>query len=370
MNKSMRILCMVLTLLMVLGFAACTKPSVDAGEGKRIGVSMPTQSLQRWNQDGEYLKKAFEEAGHTVDLQYGGDNDVPTQVAQVDQMVADGCDVIVIAAIDGASLSAPLASAKAAGITIISYDRLLLNSDAVNYYATFNNVRVGTFQGEYIESALDLKNADGPFNIEFFAGDPGDSNAGYFFQGAIDVLQPYINSGKLVCLSGGTKFDQAATPDWSSANAQSRMENIISQNSYSPDGAVKLDAVMCSNDSTSFGVQTALTAAGWTKDTMPVITGQDCDKPNVINMKAGLQAMSVFKDTRTLAARTVTMVEQILSGAKVETTTTYPNGTMDVPTFECDPSVVTLNGDRAKGYNSVQVALIDSGYYSEADITG
>ncbi|MDR0951557.1 MAG: sugar-binding protein [Oscillospiraceae bacterium] len=392
MNKTKRILCLALVLMLAFSFAACssktadeptaaptvapetTAPETDApppvDEGKRVGISMPTQSLQRWNQDGDYLKQEFEAAGHTVDLQYGGDNDVPTQVAQVDQMVADGCDVIVIAAIDGSSLSAPLAAAKAAGITIISYDRLLLNSDAVDYYATFNNVKVGTLQGTYIENALDLKNAEGPFNIEFFAGDPGDSNAGYFFQGAIDVLKPYLDSGVLVCPSGGTEFSQAATADWNSANAQSRMENIISQNSYAPSGGTKLDAVMCSNDSTAFGVETALVAAGWTKDTMPIVTGQDCDKANVINMKAGLQSMSVFKDTRTLAARVVTMVTAILEGAAVETTTTYPNGTMDVPTFECDPGVVTVDGDSALGYQSVQVALLDSGYYSEADITG
>jgi putative multiple sugar transport system substrate-binding protein len=330
---------------------------------------MPTQSLQRWNQDGEYLKKEFEAKGYTVDLQYGGDNDVPTQVAQVEQMVADGCDVLIIAAIDGSSLSAPLASAKAAGIKVLSYDRLLLNSDAVDYYATFNNVGVGRFQGQYIADALDLDNAAGPFNIEFFGGDSGDSNAPYFFQGAMEILQPYLDNGKLVSLSGQTAFEQAATVAWSSENAQARMENLISQNSYSTSGT-KLDAVMCSNDSTAFGVVTALTAAGWTKDNMPIVTGQDCDKANVINMKAGLQSMSLFKDTRVLAARTVTMVESMLAGEQVETTTTYDNGSISVPTFECDLVLVTTDGDSAKGYLSVQEALIDSGYYTEADITG
>jgi putative multiple sugar transport system substrate-binding protein len=369
MRKVKQLLIMTLCLILAASLMACGSSTSSAGGDVRVGISMPTQSLQRWNQDGDYLKKEFEAKGYTVDLQYGGDNDVPTQVAQVEQMVADGCDVIIIAAIDGSSLSAPLANAKAAGIKIISYDRLLMNSDAVDYYATFNNVNVGRFQGQYIVDALDLDNAAGPFNIEFFGGDPGDSNAGYFFQGAKDILQPYLDNGKLVCLSGQTEFEQAATVAWSSENAQSRMENLISQNSYSTSGT-KLDAVMCSNDSTAFGVQTALTASGWASGNMPIVTGQDCDKPNVINMKAGLQSMSVFKDTRVLAARTVTMAESILSGGTVEVTTTYPNGTMDVPTFECDPVVVTLDGDSAKGYQSVQSALLDSGYYTEADITG
>lgn len=324
--------------------------------GLKVGVSMPTKDLQRWNQDGANMQAELEDAGYVVDLQYAS-NDVQTQVSQIENMISAGANVLVIAAIEGSSLGEALDMAKSANIPVVAYDRLLMNSDAVSYYATFDNYMVGTKQGEYIVDALDLENADGPFNLEITAGDPGDNNAGYFYNGAMDVLNPYIESGKLVVKSGQTTFDQCGTATWSTETAQSRAENIISSN-YA-DGT-QIDVWLCSNDSTALGVENAL-EANYTGE-WPIITGQDCDIANVKNMIAGKQSMSIFKDTRTLASQVVKMVGQILTGEEVDVndTESYDNGTGIIPSYLCEP--VFADADNYKEL------LVESGYYTEEDL--
>ena len=330
-----------------------TATSTAATKTGTIGIAMPTKDLQRWNQDGSNMEKEFTAAGYKVDLQYAS-NDIQTQVSQVENMIANQCDLLVIASIDGDSLGTVLAQAKEKKIPVLAYDRLIMNSDAVSYYATFDNYMVGTKQGEYIEKALDLANAAGPFNMEVFTGDPGDNNAKFFYNGAMDVLKPYIEAGKLVVKSKQVDFATVATANWATETAQSRMENIIS--SFYADGT-KLDVVLCSNDSTALGVTNALTASY--KGAWPVITGQDCDIANVKNMIAGKQSMSVFKDTRTLAAEVVKMVQSIMKGEKAEVndTKSYDNGTGIIPSFLCEP--VFADKDNYKQL------LIDSGYYTE-----
>ncbi len=324
--------------------------------GGLIGVAMPTKDLQRWNQDGSNMKEQLEAAGYTVDLEYAS-NDISTQVSQVENMISNGCELLVIASIDGESLGTPLQQAKDAGIPVIAYDRLLMNSDAVSYYATFDNYMVGTKQGEYIVEALDLENAAGPFNMEIFTGDPGDNNARYFYGGAMDILQPYIDEGKLVVKSGSVDFADVATANWSTETAQGRMEAIIS--SYYADGT-PIDVVLCSNDSTALGVENAL-ENNYTGE-WPVITGQDCDMANVKNMIAGKQSMSIFKDTRTLATQVVKMVDAVMQGkeAPVNDTETYDNGALVVPSYLCEP--VFADKDNYKEL------LVDSGYYKESDL--
>ena len=322
-------------------------------EGTLIGVAMPTKDLQRWNQDGTNMKDQLEKAGYKVDLQYAS-NDVQTQVSQIENMISNGCQMLVIASIDGSSLGEPLSQAKAAGIRVIAYDRLIMNSDAVTYYATFDNYKVGQKQGEYLVEALGLDKATAPKNIELFTGDPADNNCKFFFGGAMDVLKKYIDDGKLVVKSGQTAFEQVATANWDSEKSQNRMDTIIAGN-YS-DGTV-LDAVLCSNDSTALGVENAL-ASSYT-GAYPIITGQDCDIANVKNMLQGKQAMSVFKDTRTLASQVVKMVDSVVQGgeAEINDTKSYDNGTGVIPTFLCDPVVVTVDN-----YKDM---LITSGYYTE-----
>ncbi len=329
-----------------------------SAEGETIGVSMPTKDLQRWVQDGENMQAQLEEKGYTVDLQYAA-NDVQTQVSQIENMIANGDQLLVISAIEGDSLGTVLATAKEAEIPVIAYDRLIMNTDAVSYYATFDNYLVGKTQGEYIVEALDLENQDGPFNLEMVTGDPGDNNVNFFFGGAMDVLQPYIDEGKLVVPSGQMTKDEVATAGWDTATAQSRFENILS--SFYADGT-NLDAVLASNDSTALGVVNAL-AANYTGE-YPVITGQDCDIANVPHIVDGTQAMSVFKDTRTLAAQVVEMVDAILAGEEVPVndTETYDNGTGIIPSFLCEPVAVTVDN-----YEEI---LIDSGYYTADQIEG
>ena len=257
-----KILALVLALVMCIG---CASAFAD-----KVGVSMPTKDLQRWNQDGEYMEKLLGEAGYEVELQYAS-NDVPTQLNQVETMIDDGCAVIVIAAIEGSSLGAALDKAAEKGVKVIAYDRLLMDNANVDYYATFDNFKVGVVQGQFVEEALDLANAEGPFAFEFTAGDPGDNNAGFFFGGAMSVLQPYIDSGKITVKSGQTEFADVATPTWKTDVAQKRAEDILTAN-YA-DGT-KIDAWVCSNDSTALGVTNAL-EDNYDVDTLgwPIITG-------------------------------------------------------------------------------------------------
>ena len=335
---------------------ATTDDGTDAAGKGKIGVAMPTKDLQRWNQDGANMEAQLKEAGYEVDIQYAS-NDIATQVSQIENMINSGCELLVIACIDGESLGTVLAQAKEKDIPVIAYDRLIMNSDAVTYYATFDNYMVGTKQGQYIEEQLDLKNATGTYNIELVTGDPGDNNARFFFGGAMAVLQPYIDAGTLVVKSGQVDFETVATANWSTEAAQTRMDAIISAN-YA-DGTV-LDAVLCSNDSTALGVTNSL-EANYTGE-WPIITGQDCDVANVKNMIAGKQAMSIFKDTRTLASKVVEMVDAIMQGgeAPINDTETYDNGTGVIPSYLCEPVFAD-----ASNYKEL---LVDSGYYKESDL--
>ncbi len=335
--------------------APAEEAEAPAAAGTKVGVSMPTKDLQRWNQDGANMQAELEAAGYEVDLQYAG-NDESQQLAQIENMISGEVDVLVIAAIEASSLGEALDMAKAANIPVIAYDRLLMNSDAVSYYATFDNYKVGVTQGQYIVDTLDLDNADGPFNLEITAGDPGDNNAPFFYNGAMDTLKPYIESGKLVVQSGQTAFEEVGTPKWATETAQSRAENILSTH-YAKGSGNNVDVWLCSNDSTALGVTNAL-AANYDGE-YPIITGQDCDIANTKNMIAGKQSMSVFKDTRTLASQVVKMVGQILNGEEVEVndTTTYDNGTGVIPSFLCEPVFADAN--------NYKELLIDSGYYTE-----
>jgi len=353
-----KVVALILVGVLVLGLAGC---SLTGGSGsKLIGVAMPTQSLQRWNQDGSNMKTQLEAKGYQVDLQYAN-NDVNTQVQQLENMITKGCKVLVIASIDGSALSDVLKKAADQKIKVIAYDRLIMQTANVDYYATFDNFKVGVIQGQYIETALGLKDGKGPFNAELFGGSPDDNNATFFFNGAMSILQPYIDSGKIVITSGQTEFTKIAIQGWDSAKAQARMDNLITAN-YA--NGTKLDLVLSPNDSLAIGIVASLKNNGYgTADkAYPVLTGQDCDKTAVKQMIAGQQSMSIFKDTRTLAAKVVEMVDAILQGKDAPTndTKTYDNGMKVIPSFLCDP--VYADKDNYKKL------LIDSGYYTEADL--
>jgi putative multiple sugar transport system substrate-binding protein len=352
-----KLLALIMTAVLTLCFAGI---SAGAAAKKLIGVAMPTQSLQRWNQDGDNMKKQLEAKGYKVDLQYAN-NDVNTQVQQLENMITKGCKVLVIASIDGSALTDVLKKAADNGVKVIAYDRLIMQSKNVDYYATFDNFKVGVIQGQYIEQKLNLKKAKGPFNLECFAGSPDDNNATFFYNGAMSVLKPYIAKGVLVVPSGQKDFTKIAIQGWASDKAQARMDNLITAN-YA--NGKKLDVVLSPNDSLAIGIVASLKNNGYgTADKpYPVLTGQDCDRPNVKAMIAGQQSMSIFKDTRTLATKVVEMVNALLQGKKapVNDTKTYNNGVKVVPSFLCTPVYAD-----AKNYKKI---LVDSGYYKASEL--
>ncbi len=330
--------------------------SVAAASGK-VGISFPTKDLQRWNQDGDLLRKDLITQGYEVDLQYAS-NDTNTQARQINAMIDSGCKVIIIAAISPDSLNQVLQNAKDKGVTIIAYDRMINGTDAVDYYVSFDKYMIGQIQGMYIEAMLDLGRPEGLYTMEITSGDPSDTDGRLFYNGAMDVLRPYIESGKLQIKSGQIDFEATCTEAWSTDKAWGRAESIIGK-FYS--GSTTLDAWLCLNDSTALGVTKALESAYTGK--YPIVTGQDCEIENVKNIINGKQSMSVFKDTRTLVERTVKMTTQIMEGKTVEVndTETFNNGVKTIPSYLCAPVVVT-----ADNYKEI---LIDSGYYT-ADMFG
>ncbi|SEB41277.1 monosaccharide ABC transporter substrate-binding protein, CUT2 family [Paramicrobacterium humi] len=338
--------------------------SADGAVDCNVGISMPTRSLERWINDGEQLQKLLKDDGCTVDLQYA-DNKTDQQISQIQNQIAGGAKILVVASIDGKVLAPVLEEAKKQDAVVIAYDRLINGTENVDYYATFDNYKVGQLQGQYIVDTLDLDNADGPFNLEPFAGSPDDNNAKFFFSGAWDVLKPYIDSGKIVVPSGkapASDDDWASIgiQGWASDKAQAEMDNRLSS-FYT--GDKKVDIVLSPNDSLAIGIEASLKSAGYKPgDDYPVITGQDADKANVKAILDGEQSMTVWKDTRTLGKQVFTMIQQIVKGDEVEVndTKTYDNGKKVVPSYLLDPQVVTKD--------QVQEKLIDSGFVKASDV--
>jgi putative multiple sugar transport system substrate-binding protein len=338
---------------------AAAAAAAAGGAGSLVGIAMPTKSSTRWISDGESLVKSLGDMGYKTDLQFA-ENDTAAQLSQIENMITSGAKVLIIAAIDGTTLSGVLEKAGKSGVKVFAYDRLINKSGNVDYYATFDNFKVGVIQASSIETSLGLKDGKGPFNVELFAGSPDDNNAGFFFNGAMSVLQPYIDSGKLVVLSKQTAFEQVATLRWDGATAQARMDNILS-GFYSDK---RVDAVLSPYDGISRGIIASLKGVGYysADKPAPVVTGQDAETPSVISILADEQTSTVFKDTRELAKQTAKMVDQVLKGEKVEVNDekTYNNQVKVVPSF----LLVPVSVDKS----NVQSVLIDSGYIKEADL--
>ena len=346
-------LLVVASLLLTACQPAAQQPAA-AGQ-KYVGISMPTKSSSRWISDGESMVKVFNEMGYKTELQFAED-DIPNQVSQIENMVTKGVDVLVIAAIDGSTLSDVLSKAKEKGVLVIAYDRLITKTANVDYYATFDNFQVGVLQATQIEEALGLKDGKGPFNIELFGGSPDDTNAYYFYDGAMKVLQPYVDSGKLVIVSGQTGMDKVSTLRWDGATAQARMDNLLS--AFYGDKTV--DAVLSPYDGLSIGILSSLKGVGYgsADRPMPVVTGQDAEVASIKSMIAGEQRYTVFKDTRELAKQTAKMVDAALKGQEVpiNDTKTYNNEVKIVPSYLLVPVSVDIN-------NYAKI-LVDTGYYT------
>lgn len=349
----------LLVLTFALAMVACTAPGANKGSKKHIGISMPTQSSERWIKDGGKMKEILEGKGYTVDLQYAED-DIPTQKSQIENMITKGATVLIIAAIDGSTLSETLDQAGKDGVKIISYDRLLVNTGAVSYYATFDNRRVGQQQAESLVEGLKALKGAGPYNIELFAGSPDDTNSFYFYSGAMDVLQPLIDNGTVTVVSGQTKQADIGTLRWDGAVAQSRMDALLAAN-YSTGKA--LHGVLSPYDGISRGVLSALISFGYVpgKD-LPVVTGQDAEAASIKLIIAGEQYSTILKDTRDLAAVAAKMVDAVLSGSEPEIndTETYNNNVKVVPSYLLEPYIVTKD--------NYQKLVMDSGYLTAEDI--
>ncbi|MFD9903718.1 multiple monosaccharide ABC transporter substrate-binding protein [Streptomyces sp. NPDC059063] len=335
----------------------------DDGKGGTIGLAMPTKSSERWIADGRNMAEQFKKAGYKTDLQYG-DNKVENQVAQVENMITKGHRLLVIAAIDGSALTDVLSRAHEAGIPVIAYDRLILGTEYVDYYASFDNERVGRLQAQYIVRKLKLgkpdENTGDPYTIELFAGSPDDNNTKYFWNGAMKVLQPYFESGRLTVRSKQTRMSQATTLAWDGGTAQKRMDDLISKN-Y---GSHRVDAVLSPYDGISIGIISALKSAGYgsRSQPLPVITGQDAELASVKSIIRGEQTQTVFKDTRDLAAQAVRMGDAVLNDRKpkVNNTTDYDNGRKTVPSYLLRPVSVDRKNTGL---------LVREGYFTAGQLT-
>lgn len=345
-------------LVLVAGVLGLAPSAVAQGKGL-VGISMPTKSSARWIDDGNNMVKVLKERGYQTDLQYA-DDDIPNQLAQVENMITKGAKVLVIAAIDGTTLSKALQNAADRGVKVIAYDRLIRGSKNVDYYATFDNFQVGVLQANSIVDKLGLKQGKGPYNIELFGGSPDDNNAFFFYDGAMSVLKPYIDSGKLVVRSKQMGMDKVGTLRWDGAVAQSRMDNLLSA-FY---GKEKVHAVLSPYDGLSIGILSSLKGVGYctAQQPCPIVSGQDAEIPSIKSMLRNEQYSTVFKDTRELAKVAANMVDAVLAGKQPEIndTKTYNNGVKVVPSYLLRPVAVDSSNWKK--------VLVDSGYYKESQV--
>ncbi len=343
---------------LALGALAFAGPAL-AQSKPTVGIAMPTKSSARWIADGDNIVKVLKERGYNTDLQYAED-EIPNQLSQIENMVTKGAKVLVIAAIDGTTLSDILQQAAAAGTKVIAYDRLIRNSPNVDYYATFDNFKVGVLQAQTLVKGLGLPEAKGPFNIELFGGSPDDNNAYFFYDGAMSVLKPFIDSKQIVVASGQMGMDKVSTLRWDGATAQARMDNLLSAFYNNK----RIDAVLSPYDGISIGILSSLKGVGYGSGSMkmPLVSGQDAEVPSVKSILAGEQYSTIFKDTRELAKVTADMVDAMLSGKEVPVndTKTYTNGRKTVPSYLLTPVAVDKSNWEA--------ILIASGYYKAGQI--
>lgn len=332
-----------------------------SGDGKTVGVAMPTQSSERWINDGNNMKQQLEDLGYEVDLQYAED-DPQAQISQIENLVAKGVDCLVVAAVDSYSLGNVLAQAKDAGIPVIAYDRLLMDTDAVSYYATFDNKAVGTMIAQYVEDKMQLataKEEGRSYNVELFMGSPDDNNAYFVYDGIMEVIQKYLDDGVLVCRSGQTDFESNNTLRWSQETAQQRCENILTAN-YADE---KLDIAITAFDGLAYGVRSALEGAGYkVGEDWPLVTGQDAETMACKNILSGHQTMTICKDTKVLAQKCVSMIQAVLEGTEPEINDTeqYNNNVMTVPSYLCVPVAVDKD--------NIKEVIVDGGIYKAEDI--
>lgn len=343
---------MLLVLLIIFLLSACGK-----ADTRTVGILMPTDRQISWKTHAESLAAGFTDAGYTAQLLYA-DNDPAVQAAQIEGMIDRSVDVLVVAAVDGAALTRVCEKARQNGILVIADDCLITGTEAVDFYVAFDPISVGQLQGRYLAEVLDLANQPGPFTLEIFAGPQNDPEAAAFYNGAMQVLKPYIDEGKLVVKSGQVDFTATETASWDSVKAEARMKDLL-DSCYAES---RLDAVLSAADCLSVGVVSALEAKGYGTDLpFPVITGQDAELTAVRNIRAGKQAMTTVFDGSRMAQVMVPLVTDLLAGREVTPAATYHNGVFDVPALTCEPRLITW-----ENLND----LVELGLYTEAQING
>ena len=368
----------LLFFLFVLSGCANNKKYPDA---KTVGIAMASKSIERWNRDGLFLKEEFEKEGYNVELRFSN-GDSYQQNNDIEYLIADGVDVLIVCAVDGNALTQTLKNAQYANIPVISYDRLIMNTDAVDYYISFDNYEVGCLLSRYTLSKLGLKsfieldylndvnefdeifdNAEGKYNVEIVAGDPADNNAVMFFNGVYDTLKPFIDKGVIDIPSGKITFEQCATLGWSTDIAYKNMQDTLA--SYYSDGKI-LDAIIANNDNCALGVAQAI-SSDYFASNYPIITGQDGNIANLRSIINGKQAMTIYKNVQNEAILTVELVKALLDGKTLDEKITYTlsmncayddksydNGKKIVPSYLLSPVVITKN--------NIDV-LVESGNY-------
>lgn len=310
----------------------------DAGTGfdagATIGVSLPWLGTQNWAEAQAMFKEQLEAAGFTPLIQ-AADNKVPQQQQQIEAMIQQGAKAIVVGPIDGTQLGSALAAAKDAGVRVLGYDRLIENTDAVDGVVQFGSIRTGELQGQSLLDGLAERKGDGPYNIELFGGGPADPNAPNFFEGAMSVLQPKIDDGTLVVVSGQTDFQQCATQDWDNGKAQARMDSLLAAN-YSD---TPIHGVLSPNDGIARAIITSCKSAG---QEIPVVDGLDAETESIKSIWAGEQYSTVHKPTKDLVAKTVEIISAFQKGEEAPAADeTEDNGVIEVPIYALDPIVVT-----------------------------
>ena len=356
-----KIFALLLALVMVLSLTACgggrteapaekpaeenaaAAPEAPAAEGIEegavIGVSLPWLGTQNWKEAEEMFKTELEAAGFKPIIQ-AADNKVPQQQQQIESMIQNGAKVIVVGPIDGTQLGAVLEEAKAAGIYVIGYDRLLENTTGVDGVVQFGSVKTGELQAQALLDGLKEMKGEGPWNIELFGGGPADPNAPNFFKGAMSVLQPLIDDGTLTVVSGQMDFTQCATQDWDNSKAQARMDSLLS-GFYSDK---EIHGVLSPNDGIARAIITACEQAG---QAIPAISGLDAENETIEWIWAGRQYSTVAKPTDALVAKTIEIIKSLQAGNGMPATDVkVNNGKMEVLVYELPPVVVTK--DNAK----------------------
>ena len=355
MKKTSVVMGLVMALMVCMMVSSA---SAAEAKGKTIGIIMPTKEQSIWTVQGERIQESFEAAGYDTMIEYAED-DSAKQIMQIENMITKGVDVLIIAAVDCAALTEPCEKAKKEGILVIADDRNITNTEAVDYYVTCDYPKLAEMQGQWVADTLDLENAEGPFTMEIFTGSQDDTNSAIFYDGQMKILQPYIDSGKLVVKSGQTSLSETATQSWDTSKAQNRMDNLLS-GYYSDD---HLDVALCTSDCLSIGVLSSLESMGYgTEDNpLPLITGQDAELAAVKNIVAGKQSMTVFIDANLMVEKMVPLVDKLLAGEEVEPDAYFNNEVFDVPTMTYEPLVID---DTNVDY------LIEVGFYTEEEIYG